>query len=109
MPFQVGIQRLSNASTLVWMPKLGAQVKGELMQNNISHLIISSMQIHLYILRHLTKMLRNIQLKTLCMPGCATRVCFNLSQFIICNKQIQHFRSTSVPKLSPGFGPAFPD
>ena len=43
------------------------------------------------------------------MPGCATRVYFNLSQCIICNKQIQHFRSTSVPKLSPGFGPAFPD
>ena len=43
------------------------------------------------------------------MPGCATRVYFNLSQCIICNKQIQHFRSTNVPKLSPGFGPAFPD
>ena len=36
-----------------WSPKLGAQIKGELMQNNISHLIISSTQICQHVLRHL--------------------------------------------------------
>ena len=38
------IQNLSDACTLVWAPMLGAQIKGELMRNNISHLMISSMQ-----------------------------------------------------------------
>ena len=41
----------------IWAPKLGAQIKGELMQNNISHLTISSTQMHLHILRHLSKTL----------------------------------------------------
>ena len=31
------IQRLSDAGILVWVHKLGAQIKGERMQNNTSH------------------------------------------------------------------------
>ena len=50
---QLRIQRLSDASILVWVAKLGAQVKKVLMQNNISHLIISSTQMHLRVLKHL--------------------------------------------------------
>ena len=36
-----------------WAPKLGAKIKGELMQSNISHLIISSTHICQHVLRHL--------------------------------------------------------
>ena len=54
------------------------------MQNNISHLTISSTQIRLHVLRHLSKTLKNIDLKTLCMPGSATQVCLNVSQCINC-------------------------
>ena len=63
------IQRLSDTGIPVWAPKLGAQIKGELMQNNISHLIISSSQMRQHVLRHLSKTLKNVELKTLCMPG----------------------------------------
>ena len=37
--------------TPVWVPKQVAQIKGELMQNNISHLITSSTQMPLHVLR----------------------------------------------------------
>ena len=43
----------------VWAPKLGVQIKGELMQNNITHLIISLMQMRQHVLRHLIEV--NIQ------------------------------------------------
>ena len=42
------------------------------MQNNISYLIISSTQIRLYVLRHLSNTLKNAELKTLCIPASAT-------------------------------------
>ena len=51
-----------------WYTVLGAQIKGELMQNNISHLIISSAQ-------HFSK---TFGLKTLSMPGSPTQVCLNV-------------------------------
>ena len=78
------IQRLSDADIPVWAPKLGSQIKRELMQNNISHLIISSTRICAHVLRHLSKTLKNVALKTLCMPGSATQVCLNVSQCIVC-------------------------
>lgn len=46
-------QNLYDAGIPVWPPKLGAQIKGELMQNNITHLIVSSMQMRQHVLRHL--------------------------------------------------------
>ena len=49
------MQSLSDAGIPVWAPKPGAQIKGELMQNKISHLIISSTQMCLQVLRHLSK------------------------------------------------------
>ena len=55
--------------------KLGAQLRGELMPNNSSHLIISSTQMRLYVLRYLSMMLRNVELQTLFMLGCATQFC----------------------------------
>ena len=77
------IQRLSDDSIPVWEPKLGAQIKGELMRNNISHFTISLTQMRLLVLRHLRKTLKNVELKTLCMPGSATQVCLNVSKCII--------------------------
>ena len=53
------------------------------MQNKISHLIISSTQMRLYVLRRLSKTLKNVELKTFRMPGSATQVCLNISQCII--------------------------
>ena len=92
--------------------KLGAQLKGELMPNNSSHLIISSTQMRLYVLRYLSMMLRNVELQTLFMLGCATQFCHNrygdvnlsIIMYRLC-KRIQHFRSTGVPKRSPRNGP----
>ena len=49
--FQWHTQSLSDADIPVWGPKLGSQIKGELMQNN-NHLIISSTQMRLHVLRH---------------------------------------------------------
>ena len=53
----------------VWAPKLCVQIKGKLMQNNISYLI-SSMQIRVHVVRYLSNTLKNVELKTLCMPVC---------------------------------------
>ena len=78
------IQRLSDTGIPAWAPKLGAQIKGELMQNKISLLIISSTQIRQPVLRHLSKTLQNVELKTLCMLGFAAQVCLNVSQCIVC-------------------------
>ena len=76
------IQNLSHAGIPLWAPKLGAQTKGELMQINISHLMISSTQMGLHVLRYLTQV-KNVELKTLCMPGSAAQVCLNVSQCIV--------------------------
>ena len=88
---------VSDAGIPVWAPKLGDQIKGELMQNNISHLIISSTQMRLNVLRHLSKTHKNVELKTLCMPASATQVCLNISQCIVCI----HESSISVAPLCP--------
>ena len=47
------MQWLSDAGTPNRAPKLGAQIKEELMQSNISRLIISSTQMRLHVLGHL--------------------------------------------------------
>ena len=80
------IQRLSDTGILVWAPKLGAQIKGELIQNKINHLIISSTpntstgsQTF-----NLSKTLKNVELKTLCMPWSVAQLCLNVSQCIVC-------------------------
>ena len=57
------MQWLSDAGTPNRAPKLDAQIKEELMQNNISHLIISSTQMRLHVLGHLSKTLKNVELK----------------------------------------------
>ena len=41
-PSQWLIQRLLDTGIPLWAPKLGEQIKGELMQNNNSHLTMSS-------------------------------------------------------------------
>ena len=91
MDLDYRIQNLSDASIRVWAPKLGAQIKRELMQNNVSHLMISSTQMGQHVLRHLTYV-KNVELKTLCKPGSVYRL----------YKRIQHFRCTGVSKRSPG-------
>ena len=79
------IQRFSDTVMLVWLPKIGGQIKGELMQNNISHLILSSVisstRSQTF---NLSKILNNVELKTLCMPGSVVQVCLNVSQCIVC-------------------------
>ena len=50
------------------------------MQNSINHLIISSTQMRLHVLRHLSKTLKKFELKVLRMLGSATQVCLNASQ-----------------------------
>ena len=80
------IQRLSNPSIPVWVPKLAAQIKGELMKSN-NHLTISSKQMCLHVLRHFSKTLKTVELKTLCMPGSATQVCSHVSWCIVCMKE----------------------
>ena len=79
------------------VPKLGAQIKGELMQNKISHLI-SSMQMRLQILRHLSKTLTNVQFKALYMCEPATQVCLNLSQCTVCIKESNISLAPVCPK-----------
>ena len=57
------------------------------MQNNYIYLVISSSQMRLHVVRDLSNTLKNVELKTLCMPVTATPTCFNvlnLSQCIIC-------------------------
>ena len=81
--YQWRIQNLSDAGIPVCAPKPGAQIKWELMQKNISHLMISSTQMRLHVLRHLT-LVKNVKLKTLCMPGSTTQVCLNVSRCIVC-------------------------
>ena len=54
------------------------------MQNSINHLIISSTQMRLHVLRHLSKTLKKFELKVLRMLGSATQVCLNASQCILC-------------------------
>ena len=60
--YQWRLQSLSDATIPVWVPKLGAQIKGEVMQNKIGHLIIFSMQMSLHILRHLISVKYTIML-----------------------------------------------
>ena len=80
------IQWLSNPSIPVWVPKLAAQIKVELMKSN-SHLTISSKQMCLHVLRHLSKTLKNVELKTLCMPGSAIQICLHVSWCIVCKNE----------------------
>ena len=83
--YQWHIQRLSDTGIPVWATKLGAQ-------------IIFSMQICQHILRHLSKTTKNVQLKTLCMPGSVAQVCLNVSQCIVC-----------INKSNISIAPVFPN
>ena len=47
------IQKVLDAGIPVWAPKPCAQIKGKLVQNSSSYLIISSTQMHLHVARHL--------------------------------------------------------
>ena len=57
------------------------------MQNNISHLIISSTSMRLPVLRDLSKTLKDVELRTLCMIGSSTQVCLNVKQCIVCSNK----------------------
>ena len=70
------------------------------MQNSIYHLIITSTQMHLQVLRHLSKALKNVELKTLCMPGSATQVCLNVSQCILCKNASFIFAAPVCPNYA---------
>ena len=93
------IQRLSDPGIPVWASKLGAQIKGDLMQSNISH------SNHIFNANASTrsqkfnwsKTLKNVELKTLYMPGSATQVCLNVSQCIGCIKEF----NISVASMCP--------
>ena len=52
---------------------------------------------------NLSKVLKIVKLKTLCMTVSATQVSLNVSQKYRFYKQIETLRSTSVPKLTPGY------
>ena len=52
---------------------------------------------------NLSKALKIVKLKTLCIPVSAIQVCLNVSQKYRLYKQIETLRSTSVPKLTPGY------
>ena len=66
-PPQWCIQGLSDAGIPVWVPKLGAQIKEELMQRNIINLIISSTQMRLHVLRHLNQVCNSSLFKYITM------------------------------------------
>ena len=96
------IQGLSDAGMPVWVSKLGAQIKGELMQSN-SYLIISSTQVRLHVLKHLSKTLKNgeFDLAHAWVVNSGLCKCVTIYRLY---QWIQHFRSTGVPKLGPGYG-----
>ena len=77
-------QRLSDAGIPACAPKLGAQIKGELRQNNVSNHIFNADASARSQTPNISKTLKNVELKTLCMPGSATQVCLNVSQCIVC-------------------------
>ena len=76
--FYSGISRVFQM-LVYWFehPNLVPKIKRELMENNINNLIISSMQMLLCVLKHLSKTLKNVELKTLWMPGSAAHACLN--------------------------------
>ena len=66
------------------MKKLGAQIKGELMQNSIRHLIISSTRICLHVFRHLIFILLLQHMETNNDQNCSS---FS-GQYTKCNKKL---------------------
>ena len=92
--YQWRIQNLSDAGIPIWAPKLGAQIKGELMQNYISHLI-SSTQMGLHILRHLKCWIKDLVYYWVCSSSLFK--CMTLYRLY---KRIQKSRYTGVPKRS---------
>ena len=88
---------------LVWAPKLFAQIKGKLMQNNIGYLIISFTQICLHVARHLSGTEKCwIKDLTYDMPVSATVACLNISRYCL----FKPFHGTSMPKLTTGYSSA---
>ena len=81
------IQRLPDAGIPAWAPKLCAQIKKKLMQNNINYLIISSACTPSQTPFNLkSNVLEIVELKTLSIPVPATQFCLNVSQSIVCKK-----------------------
>ena len=86
--------------------ELYAQIRGKLMQNSISDLLISSIQMHLHHHRDLSNTHKNV-----CKPYVNLMhayVCYsNLFKYITMYhlyKEIKPFHSTSVPKETHGYG-----
>ena len=79
------VQRLPDTGILIWAPKICAQIKEKLVQNNIHYLIVLLMSMCLQ-LRHLSISLKIIELKRLCMPvsaslfKCITEYCFCINK-----------------------------
>ena len=99
LTWQWHIQRLSDASIPVWAPKVEAQIKGELLQNNIGHSIIYSTETCVHVLRH--------WFKDLVYACVCNTILFKHITIYCLFKRIQHFCSTGLPKLSPGYDPAW--
>ena len=62
------------------------------------------MQMCQHDLRYLSKTFKNVELKTLCMTVSVAQVCLIIAMYCV-YKQMQHFCSTGVPKISPGYSP----
>ena len=78
------IQRLPDASILVWAPKLCAQIKEiDVKQHQLFNHIFNTNAFTPSLTFNLSNALKIIQLKTLCMPVSATLICLNLSQSIV--------------------------
>ena len=96
------IQRLPDAGIPAWAPKLCAQIKKKLMQNNINYLIISSACTPSQTPFNLkSNVLEIVELKTLIIPVSATQFCLNVSQSIVCKKKSSFYIVPVCPKL-PG-------
>ena len=68
------------------------------MQNKITHLIVSLMQMRQHVLKHLSKTLKNVELKTLNIHGSVAQVCENVSQCIICINECNISATPICPK-----------
>ena len=87
----------------VWAPKLKENMHLRQFWNNFSYLIISSTQMRLHVATHLSNTLKNVELKTLCMPVSTTVACLNISG----HRLYKPFHSTGLSKLTTGYGTAF--
>ena len=90
------IQGLSDAGIPVWAPELGAQIKGELMQNNISHLIIFNANASTRSQKFKSNSQKWWITDLVYAWVCNSSLCKSITIYRL-YKRIQHFRSTGVP------------